>query len=146
MHELLGQTIKNLRVQITEKNAVVTNEELPIITVDSGQIVQLLQNLIANALKFCKRPPRIHISVKEEENYHIFSVKDNGIGIETAYFEKIFQIFQRLHLKEEYHGTGIGLSICRRIVERHGGKIWVETSSKQGTTFSFSIQKDPIDN
>ncbi len=146
MNDLLDQTLKNLSVPIREKNAIVTNDMLPVITADGGQIVQLLQNLIGNALKFCKNSPRINVSVREVAGYHIFSVKDNGIGIEPVYYEKIFKIFQRLHLKDEYHGTGIGLAICRRIAERHGGKIWVESSSKKGTTFSFSIQKDPVNN
>jgi len=137
----LGQTINNLSIKIKEKNALITNDELPTIFADGGQMVQLFQNLIGNALKFCKTSPIIHISADEEKDHYLFSVKDNGIGIEPQYFDKIFQIFQRLHTKEEYGGTGIGLAICRRIVERHGGKIWVESKPGEGTTFRFTIRK-----
>jgi light-regulated signal transduction histidine kinase (bacteriophytochrome) len=142
MHDILGQTINNLSIKIKEKNALVTNDELPAIFADEGQMVQLFQNLIGNALKFCKTSPRIHISAKEEKDDYLFSVRDNGIGIESQYFDRIFQIFQRLHTKEEYGGTGIGLAICRRIVERHGGKIWVESQPGEGTEFKFTIRKN----
>jgi len=141
MHTILGQTLNNLHIIIKEKNALVTNDELPNILADGGQMVQLLQNLIGNALKFCNTLPRIHISATEETDHYLFSVKDNGIGIEPQYFNRIFQIFQRLHAKDEYSGTGIGLAICRRIVERHGGKIWVESLLGKGTTFKFTIKK-----
>ncbi len=141
MHNILGQVINNLSIKIKEKNAVVTNDELPDVFADGGQMVQLFQNLIGNALKFCNTSPKIHISVKEEQDHHLFTVKDNGIGIEAQYFDRIFQIFQRLHPKDEYGGTGIGLAICKRIVERHGGKIWVESKPGKGAKFSFTIKK-----
>jgi PAS domain S-box-containing protein len=141
MQTILGQAITNLSVRINEKSALITNDDLPVVFADGRQMLQLLQNLIANALKFCNTSPRIHVSAKEENDQFTFSVRDNGIGIESQYFERIFQIFQRLHGREEYGGTGIGLAICRRIVERHGGKIWLESKPGQGTVFFFTIIK-----
>jgi PAS domain S-box-containing protein len=141
MHDVLGHTLINLSLNIKENNALVTSDELPTVMADSGQMIQLFQNLIGNALKFCKTTPLVHISAIEEKDHYLFSVRDNGIGIEPQYFEKIFQIFQRLHMREEYGGTGIGLAICRRIVERHGGKIWVESKPGEGTTFKFTLRK-----
>jgi PAS domain S-box-containing protein len=141
LHDVLGQVINNLMLNIKEKNAIVTYDELPKVVADEGQMVQLLQNLIVNALKFCKASPRIHISVREEKDNYLFSVKDNGIGIDSQYFGKIFQIFQRLHPRDEYGGTGIGLAICKRIIERHGGKIWVESKKGKGSVFYFTIIK-----
>jgi light-regulated signal transduction histidine kinase (bacteriophytochrome) len=140
-NHVIGRTISNLTVSIKEKNALVVSDELPAVVGDENQLVQLMQNLIGNAIKFCKTSPRIHISAVEENNHYLFSVKDNGIGIEKNYFEKIFLIFQRLVPKEEYGGTGIGLAICKRIVERHGGKIWVESELDEGSTFYFTINK-----
>lgn len=146
MHSVLGQTIKNLSRIISEKNAVVINDDLPIIIANEGQMVQLFQNLIGNALKFCDISPVVHISVKEEKEYYIFSVEDNGIGMESQYFNKIFQIFQRLQPKDQYGGTGIGLAICKRITERHGGKIWVVSGLGKGSKFYFSISKNVNNN
>ncbi len=141
MQEVLAQTIHNLSMRIREKNALINADPLPVIQADPGQMVQLLQNLIDNALKFCGELPMIHISSYEEPHQYVFIVKDNGIGIDTQYYDRIFQIFQRLHLKSDYEGTGIGLAICRRIVERHGGKIWVEPNTEKGTIFKFTIKK-----
>lgn len=142
MHDILDQVINNLNIKITEKNAKVIYDELPVVIADGSQMIQLLQNLIDNALKFSGTSPEIHISSREESDHYLFSVQDNGIGIEPEYFTKIFQIFQRLHAKEDYPGTGIGLAICRRIVERHGGKIWVESKPGEGTIFYFTIIKN----
>ncbi len=144
MHDVIGQVINNLMINIQEKNALVTNDELPRVVADEGQMVQLFQNLIMNGIKFCKTSPRIHISVKEGNDHFLFSVKDNGIGIESQYFTKIFQIFQRLHPKDEYGGTGIGLAICKRIIDRHGGRIWVESKPGKGSVFLFTILKRQI--
>ena len=141
MHNVLGQVFNNLSVLIQEKNALVTNDELPEVIADEGQMVQLLQNIVVNSLKFCEAPPRVHISASVEEDHYLFSVKDNGIGIERQYFNKIFQIFQRLHPREDYGGTGIGLAICKRIIDRHGGKIWVESEPGNGSVFYFTILK-----
>jgi chemotaxis family two-component system sensor kinase Cph1 len=109
---------------------------------DETQLIQLFQNLLANAIKFHgEEQPRIHVSAKEDSNECLFSVSDNGIGINPEYFDRIFVIFQRLHGREEYPGTGIGLSVCKRIVERHGGRIWVESQPGEGATFHFTIPK-----
>jgi light-regulated signal transduction histidine kinase (bacteriophytochrome) len=116
-------------------------KKLPVLFADEHQMTQLIQNLIENGIKFVSHAPVISVSSKSDPNQDIISVKDNGIGIESQYFERIFLIFQRLHPKEEFSGTGIGLAICKRIVERHGGKIWVESQPGKGTTFSFSIPK-----
>jgi light-regulated signal transduction histidine kinase (bacteriophytochrome) len=103
-------------------------------------MLQLFQNLIANALKFhSERPPQIHVGARPEKGRWVLWVRDNGIGMEAQYFERIFQVFQRLHTRKKYPGTGIGLSVCKKIIERHGGKIWVESQPGQGSTFYFSI-------
>ena len=102
--------------------------------------MQLFQNLIGNAIKFHgEQPPQIHVGAREEAQRWVFWVRDNGIGIDSQYFERIFQIFQRLHTRKHYPGTGIGLAICKKIVERHGGAIWLESQPGQGSTFYFSI-------
>jgi PAS domain S-box-containing protein len=134
------QAIANLRVAIEEGEAVITHDPLPPLIADDLQIVQLFQNLLDNAIKFHgKEPPRIHVSAKQEGNEWVFSVRDNGIGIAPEYFDRIFVIFQRLHGREEYPGTGTGLTICKKIVERHGGRIWVESEPSKGSTFYFTI-------
>jgi PAS domain S-box-containing protein len=139
MNDLLEKVIQNLRLKIMERNATISVRKLPVMFADESQIIQLVQNLIENGLKFSSGDPMIIISAKSDNDMHVFSFKDNGIGIEPQYFDRIFQIFQRLHTKEEYTGTGIGLAICLRIVERHGGKIWVESKRGKGSTFYFSI-------
>ena len=139
----LQATLENLAMAIQEYGATITNESLPRVQADSTQLIQLFQNLIGNALKFraVERPPHIHIGVEEAGVFWQFSVHDNGIGIEPQYFERIFQVFQRLHTRREYKGTGIGLAICKKIVDRHGGRIWVESETGQGTTFYFTLPK-----
>jgi len=138
---ILGQVISNLQLLIAENTALITNDELPIVRVDESQILRVFQNLIENAIKFKKKSelPRIHISCKKKNDLYEFSVRDNGIGIEIQYHERVFTIFQRLHSLKDYSGTGIGLSICKRIVERHGGTIWFESKVNVGTTFYFTI-------
>ena len=139
---VLGTVRANLSVAIEDGGALVTNEELPTVLADSTQLGQLLQNLIANAIKFHGgQSPRVHIAASSRGAEWVFTVRDNGIGIEPQYFERIFAIFQRLHVASEYPGTGIGLAVCKRIAERHGGRIWVESDPGNGTTFSFSIPK-----
>jgi PAS domain S-box-containing protein len=137
---VLGTVRINLSVAIEENNACVTHDELPIVMADDTQLVQVFQNLIGNAIKFCsEEPPRIHVSAEKNEKEWIFSVRDNGKGIDPQYHERVFVIFQRLQGKGEYPGTGIGLAICKRIIERHGGRIWVESELGKGSTFYFTI-------
>jgi PAS domain S-box-containing protein len=137
----LDVAIKNLQMSIEENGVVVTHDQLPEVMADEGQLVQLLQNLIGNAIKFhAKEPPCVHVSAKNlQEKEYLFSVQDNGIGIDPQYFDRLFKIFQRLHTKEEYPGTGIGLALCKRIVERHGGSIWLESQPGKGTTIYFTL-------
>jgi PAS domain S-box-containing protein len=138
--KVLERALQNLQISISESGAIVKLDPLPKVSGDEVQLTQLFQNLIANAIKFRgEKSPEIHISAKRNENDWIFSVKDNGIGIEPQYFERIFIIFKRLHNKQEYPGSGIGLALCKKIVERHGGKIWVESTLGKGSTFYFSI-------
>jgi len=137
---VLSQTLTNLEVAIGESDAVVTHDSLPSIMADDMQLGQLFQNLIGNAIKFRDdEPPRVHVSAEQKGNEWVFSIRDNGIGIAPEFTDRIFDIFQRLHSKNEYPGTGIGLAICRRIVERHGGQIWVESQPKKGSSFYFTI-------
>ncbi len=139
---VVRQALENLKITIEKNGARVTRDPLPITRGDEGQLVRLFQNLIANAIKFQKKgeAPKIHVGLQEKGKGEVcVFVRDNGIGIESQYFEKIFQIFQRLHGREEYAGTGIGLAICKKIVERHGGKIWVESEPGKGSTFSLTL-------
>jgi PAS domain S-box-containing protein len=141
--EILEKTISDLHAAIAETDAEISYNALPEVMVDGRQIGQLFQNLISNAIKFKKPdvPPKINISAFKDEknNEYVFSVQDNGIGIEKEYFDRIFTIFQRLHTREEYTGTGIGLSIAKRIIERHNGRIWVESEPGVGSTFYFTV-------
>ena len=131
-----------LQVYIKEQQAQITIDPLPTVRANSAQLGQLFQNLIVNAIKFRgEEPPRVHISAREKDENWLFSIRDNGMGIEPEHGERIFEIFQRLVPREKYPGTGIGLSICKRIVERHGGKIWVESTPGNGSTFCFTIDK-----
>jgi signal transduction histidine kinase/HAMP domain-containing protein len=138
--ELLKHAVANLDATIKAANAVVTYDKLPEVMADGTQLIQVFQNLIGNAVKFhSSKRPQIHVTAKHDTNEWVFSVKDNGIGIEQAYKERIFVIFQRLHSREEYPGTGIGLAICKKVVERHGGRIWLESEPGKGSTFYFTI-------
>jgi len=142
LNEVLDTVRANLVVLIEEAGAMVTNGQLPSVMGDPTQLSQLLQNLIGNAIKFRgAAAPRVHVAACEREGEWMFAVKDNGIGIEPEYFDRIFVIFQRLHAVTDYPGTGIGLAVCKRIVERHRGRMWVESESGQGTTFFFTIPK-----
>jgi len=137
---VLAHTMTRLGRSIRESEAEVTHDPLPQVMVDERQLEQVFHHLLENALKFrSPQPPRIHVSAKQAENQWVFAVRDNGIGIEPQHAERIFQVFQRLHLRREYPGTGIGLAICRRIIERHGGRIWVESEPGKGATFLFTI-------
>jgi PAS domain S-box-containing protein len=143
---VLAQTLANLQVAIADSQAIITHDPLPVVLADETQLLQLFQNLIGNALKFrAEQPPEVHITVQARTQEWLFSVRDNGIGLEPAYAERIFVIFQRLHAREEYPGTGIGLAICKRIVDRHGGRLWVESQPGQGATFYFTLPKGKAD-
>jgi PAS domain S-box-containing protein len=134
--------LENLRTSIKDSNAIVNVGPLPPVLADARQFMQLFQNLIGNAVKYCdERTPEIHVAAKPDGDQWLFSVQDNGIGIAPQYSERIFQMFQRLHTTKKYSGTGIGLAICRKIVERHGGKIWVEAQPGKGSTFVFTIPR-----
>jgi chemotaxis family two-component system sensor kinase Cph1 len=127
---------------IAEKRAIITNDDLPTVRADASQLMQVFQNLLANAIKFQgETVPHIHVSAQDEGREWVFAVKDNGIGIERQFADRVFVIFQRLHTRQEYPGTGIGLAVSKRIVERHGGRIWFESEPGQGTTFFFTIIK-----
>jgi len=140
LESCLKNSLTNLQVSIQESNAQITHEPLPVVRADAAQLTQVLQNLIGNAIKFRgERPLHIHIGAKKIEQAWQFEVRDNGIGIEPNYFERIFLVFQRLHTRREYPGTGIGLSLCKKIIERHGGRIWVESQAGQGSIFYFTI-------
>ena len=137
----LNHALANLKVAIEESGTVVTHDQLPTVMADETQLTRLLQNLIGNGIKFHKKNarPEIHVSALRTDGGWTFSVHDNGIGIAPEYFERIFKIFQRLHTSQEYAGTGIGLAVCKKIVERHGGEIWVKSELGQGATFYFTI-------
>ena len=139
--EVLRRTLTNLEVAITECGAeVVVTTPLPTVLADPVQLTQVFQNLIGNALKYrAAATPRVEISAEARGGEWLFAVRDNGIGIAPEYFERIFLIFQRLHSRAEYPGTGIGLAITKRIVERHGGRIWVQSAPGEGATFTFTI-------
>jgi PAS domain S-box-containing protein len=140
LSKVLDSTLENLKVGIQEANAKIANDPLPKLKVDPTQIAQLFQNLIGNAIKFrSKQTPEIHIGAKKRQDSWLFSIQDNGIGIDPLYTERIFMIFQRLHTRRRYPGTGIGLALCKKIIERHGGKIWVKSSPEKGSTFYFTL-------
>ena len=138
--KLLDRALENLSAAVERKKAIITYDPMPELTCDDSQIVRLFQNLVGNAIKFCDEIPVIHISAIDQKKEWLFAVKDNGIGIEPAHREIIFKIFHRLHGKSQYPGTGIGLAICQKIVERHGGKIWVESQPGEGSTFLFTVK------
>ena len=139
-NSVLGQVIANLSLTLEQNNDIITNDDLPTVMADESQMQELFKNLVGNAIKFrSEHAPRVHISAKQNGNKWLFSVQDNGLGIDPQYKDKIFLIFQRLHSKEEYPGTGIGLAICKRIVEHHGGKIWFDSDVGKGSTFYFTL-------
>jgi len=140
MEDVLENSLINLIIPTEENQAIVTNEPLPTVYGDEKLLIQVFQNLIANAIKYrSEKPPEINIEVVKEDNHYIFSVKDNGIGIDPKHLDRIFTIFQRLHRKDEFEGTGIGLAIVEKIVHIHGGQIWAESELGEGSTFYFKI-------
>jgi PAS domain S-box-containing protein len=146
LQQLFNDTVDLLEESIRAAGAEVTADNLPVVMGDRTQLVQLLQNLIENGLKYRgPRPPRIHISACKKVDEWTISVRDNGIGIAIKHHEKIFEIFRRLHNQEDYPGTGLGLAVCRRIVHRHGGKIWVESEAGEGSIFLFTLPERTIE-
>ncbi len=144
-NQVLEQALANLQGVIRDTKAVVSYGELPVVNGDISQLVQLFQNLVGNAIKYRKNePPDISISVCKQQDHWLFSVADNGIGMARQHQERIFQIFQRLHTQKEYSGTGIGLAICQKIVELHGGRIWVNSEPGQGSTFYFTLNENSL--
>lgn len=143
LNQVYEKATTNLEIAIKENNAQVLSEQLPVVFGDDVQLIQLFQNLIGNALKFHgETPPKVQIHVEDKEQEWLFCVADNGIGLDEKFKDRIFIIFQRLHTKDEYKGTGIGLAVCKKIVERHGGKIWVESKPGQGAKFFFTLPKE----
>lgn len=137
---ILEEALTNLRLIIEESGAIVVHEPLPTLMVDANQLRQVFQNLIGNAIKFRGSAcPTVHVTAKQQAESWTFCVRDNGIGIDTQFADRIFVAFQRLHTAKEYPGTGIGLAICKKIVERHGGRIWVESALGQGSAFYFTL-------
>jgi two-component system sensor histidine kinase/response regulator len=137
---VLAQILTDLHLAIEEQQATVTHDPLPTVPRDGQQLRAVFQNLLSNALKFHgPEPPRIHISARPEDRQWVFSVRDNGIGIGPQHLERVFEVFQRVHTRSEYPGTGIGLAICKKIVEQHGGRIWVESEPGKGSTFYFTL-------
>ena len=146
MQHILNDVLFNYSGKIKLSDAMIISENLPKIYAVKTQMIQLLQNLIANSLKYQKPniPPVIKVNATEKETEWEFSVSDNGIGIEEKFFDKIFIIFQRLHSKTQFSGTGIGLAICKKIVEKHKGRIWVTSIPHEGSTFYFTIPKKEL--
>ncbi len=140
--ETLKEALANLELALKESKAIVTNDALPTVQADHTQLLQVFQNLVSNAVKYrSQRTPKIHVSAEDKGSEWLFSVRDNGIGIGAQYVDRIFRIFQRLHTRKEYSGTGIGLAVCKKVIERHGGKIWVESEPEEGSTFFFTLRK-----
>jgi light-regulated signal transduction histidine kinase (bacteriophytochrome) len=140
VESIYNQVLINLEISIKENNAVITHDPLPKVMADDTQLSQVFQNLISNAIKFRGEDnPKIHIAAVREINQWLFSVQDNGIGIDPKHKDRIFEVFKRLHKRRDYPGTGIGLSICKKIIERHGGNIWVESELGNGSVFYFTI-------
>jgi light-regulated signal transduction histidine kinase (bacteriophytochrome) len=140
---LMGPVLANLELAIREHNVEIVCGKLPTVMADETQIAQLFQNLIGNAIKFGREDnPRVEIGAQKRKHDWLFSVQDNGIGIDPNFSERIFVIFQRLHTRSEYPGTGIGLAICKKIVERHNGKIWVKSKLSKGATFFFTLPRN----
>ncbi|MGZ4732451.1 MAG: sensor histidine kinase [Terriglobales bacterium] len=141
---VLQAALKNLEAAIQESRAVVQHAQLPVVIADSSQLVQVFQNLIGNAIKFRgSEPPLIRVSAKAQAKEWVFSVADNGIGIAAEHTDSVFVIFRRLHARAEYPGNGIGLSICKKIIEQHGGRIWVESEVGRGSIFQFTLPNTP---
>ncbi|MCK5225741.1 MAG: PhnD/SsuA/transferrin family substrate-binding protein [Planctomycetes bacterium] len=147
LEDLVTRSIRDLGQKIEENNAVVTHTRMPNVEADATQLEQIFRNIINNALKYRHKEvlPKIHVACEQKDKEWIFSIKDNGIGMEKKYFDRIFIIFQQLHARNEYGGSGIGLAVCKRIIERHGGQIWVESEFGKGSTFYFTLPVERSD-
>jgi len=139
MEQIVEAATTNLHQDILEKNAKIHCQTLPMVEGHTENLIQLLQNLVSNAIKYCSQDPEVHISSQQQDEYFIFSVKDNGIGISPEHLEYIFEPFKRLHSKDKYEGSGIGLATCKKIIQRHKGQIWCQSEPSGGTTFLFSL-------
>ena len=138
--DVLDKAVANMSLAIEECHASVTHDDLPTVISDATQLLQLFQNLTGNALKFRSRgKPYVHVGAERRMGEWLFSIRDNGVGFDPKHAQRIFGIFRRLHSRSEYPGTGIGLAICKRIVERHGGRIWAESEPGKGSTFYFTL-------
>ena len=143
---VLNQVLSSLELYIKENRATVSHDTLHEVVADSTQLAQVFQNLSINGIKFhSEEAPKIHITAEKKASECVFSVQDNGIGIDPQYSEKIFEVFKRLHKKEKYPGTGIGLAVCKKIIERHSGRIWVESELGKGSTFYFTLPFNPTE-
>ena len=141
LENVLTKALNNLKLHVEERGATITHDPLPTLPGDATQLLQLFQNLLGNALKFCAETPRVHVAVEDQGKLWQLTVRDNGIGIDEANLERVFTIFQRLHTRDVYEGTGIGLAVCRRIAERHGGQVWVTSRVGEGSTFHVTLAK-----
>jgi light-regulated signal transduction histidine kinase (bacteriophytochrome) len=139
VNTIIENALENLTLEMQESKCEITVDRLPMVYANSVHLIQLFQNLVGNAIKYRSNTPRIHISVERKDSEWLFRIIDNGIGIDQKNFDKIFQIFQRLHASDEYSGSGIGLATCKKIVERLGGRIWVESKPGEGSTFLFTL-------
>ncbi len=144
LEDALAAAVTNLESSITEAGATVTHDPLPALRADRSQMIQLFQNLLSNAIKFRRDdvPSKVHIGVRQDGRQWELGVRDNGIGIDPKYYDKVFLLFSRLNDRRSYPGTGIGLAICKKIVDRHGGRIWIESKGRGGTTVCFTIPED----
>jgi len=143
LSDSLADAVRNLGVAIKKSRAEIQADNLPTVSADKSQMIRLFQNLIGNAVKFCdKERPRVKISCESSGIFWLISVHDNGIGIQEEFFERIFHVFQRLHTRDQYSGSGIGLAVCQRIVQRHGGVLTVKSVLGEGSVFSFTLPKE----
>jgi light-regulated signal transduction histidine kinase (bacteriophytochrome) len=142
LNSIMDDVLLTYNSTLEETDGQLTKVQLPVVKGSKIQIQQLFQNVVGNAIKYrSNKPPQINISYKDVGSFYRFSISDNGIGIDPRFFHKIFIIFQRLHNREQYSGTGIGLAICKKIVDKHGGKIWLESEPGKGSTFYFTLPK-----